>query len=318
MRVFVTGATGVLGRPVVQSLTNEGHTVQALCRSASNRAQLTAMGVTPQEVDLFNPSELAEVLVTCDTVLHLATSIPATNAMKKSGIWAQNDRLRRKGTRSIVAAAEAAGTIKTLLYPSVSFFYGDGGDSWLDASNAKTEPTSFLNSTLDAENSVGAFRDASDDRRGIVLRFGAFYGPASPDSLQVLDMARRGLFMPIAGPSAYKSMIWIDDAASAVIAALESARSGVYDVVEDQPSTQAEAAKALAAAVARPRLRHLPRWLLRLALPGELREVLGRSQRVSNTRFKEATGWSPAVPSQADGWRLMDSAVGETTMGHAA
>lgn len=303
--IFVTGATGVLGRPVVRGLIERGYEVHALCRSPANHKMLSAMGAVPREVDLYNTPALAERLANCDAVLHLATHIPSMNQLRKNGIWGENDRLRREGTRSIVAAAETAGTIRTLLYPSISLFYGDGGASWLDASTARTEPASFHASTLDAENSVRGFGEAGNDRRAIVLRFGSFYGPSSPDSLQMLDLARRGLFTPIADLDSYKSLVWIDDAASAVIVSLEAGLSGVYDVVEDAPATQAEAAGAMAASVGRAKLRHVPRWLLRLALPQELREILGRSQRVSNERFKRATGWQPTVASQMQGWRLM-------------
>jgi nucleoside-diphosphate-sugar epimerase len=309
MTIFVTGATGVLGRPVVKGLVKRGHKIHALCRSSSNRARLLEDGAIPEEIDLYDIPALTEVLQGCDTVLHLATKIPATADLKKPGIWDENDKLRRNGMASIAKAAQAAGTVKTLLYPSISFFYGDGGSGWLEVKNAVTEPASFLQSTLDAEANVGAFAAGDVERRGIVLRFGSFYGPTSPDSSQNLVMARKGLFLPLAAPSTYRSMIWIDDAANAVLKALDAAPTGVYDVVENTPSTQKESARALAAAIGRSNLYSLPRWLLRIALPAELRQMLARSQRISNTRFRETTGWQPTVPSQREGWRLLEETV---------
>jgi len=118
-------------------------------------------------------------------------------------------------------------------------------------------------------------------------------------------MARKGFALPFARPAAYRSSIWIDDAAAAVIDALETAPGGIFDVVDDEPLTQAESIAALAAAVDRKKLWTLPRWLLKLALPADLRDVAGRSQRISNARFRDATGWVPKVPSQRVGWRLM-------------
>jgi nucleoside-diphosphate-sugar epimerase len=98
------------------------------------------------------------------------------------------------------------------------------------------------------------------------------------------------------GPrDAYLPMIWVDDAARALVAAL-TAPSGVYDVVDDEPLTRGELFAALAQSVGRARLRVLPRWLMGL-LAGPMVETLGRSQRVSNSRFKSATGWTPAVPN---------------------
>ncbi len=309
MSIFVTGATGVLGRPVVRELVQRGRRVHALCRSPDNRKMITQLGAVPEDVDLYDVDALTPVLERCDTVLHLATRIPPSNTLRKAGVWDENDRIRRDGMASIVQAARSAGTVETLLYPSISLFYGDGGTHWLDAGNAEIEPACVHRSTLDAEAEIGAFAGEDERRRGIVLRFGTFYGPASADSRQGLTMARKGLFMPLAPPSAHKSMIWIDDAAQAVVRAIDDAPSGIYDVVEDTPFTQRQAADTMAASVGRPKLRMLPRLLLLFAVPAELRYLLARSQRISNKRFRNATGWQPSVPSQADGWRRLAETV---------
>ena len=98
------------------------------------------------------------------------------------------------------------------------------------------------------------------------------------------------------------------------MAALERAPSGIYDVVEDDPGTQGGTVAALANAVGRTSLWVLPRWLLRLALPGDLRRLLARSQRISTARFRDATGWTPSVADQWTGWLRMASAM---DLGHA-
>ncbi len=311
MIVFVTGATGVLGRPVVKRLIANGHEVRALSRSTANRDQLLEAGALPAAVDLYDPRSLATAMQGCDAVLHLATRIPRVMEMKTPGIWDENDRIRIKGTRSLLRAAETVPTVKTILYPSISLFYGDGGPDWITADTATLEPNSADASALTAEDAVNRFAARAADRRGIILRFGTFYGPSSPDSVQTMMMANRGVVLPLAAGNVYKSMIWIDDAARAVIDALERAPGGTYDVVEDLPSTQREALDALAIAVDRKRLLKLPRVLLRMALPAELRTMLSRSQRISNIRFREATGWHPEIPSQRIGWRLMRDRASE-------
>ncbi|MCP4318205.1 MAG: NAD(P)-dependent oxidoreductase [Hyphomicrobiales bacterium] len=246
MIVFVTGATGVLGRPVVEQLIRNGHEVRALSRSATNRDQLIHAGAVPLAVDLYEPMSLATALRNCDAVLHLATRIPGVSQLKNRNIWEENDRIRPKGTRFIVEAIRSAPSVRTLIYPSISLFYGDGGQDWISAETATIEPCAVHLSTLAAENDVRMFAEGSPDRKGIVLRFGSFYGPASPDSIQTMGMVHKGMAMPVASGDTYKSMIWIDDAAHAVIDALERAPSGTYDVVEDIPSTQQEALDALA------------------------------------------------------------------------
>jgi len=309
MSIFVTGATGVLGRPVVEELGRRGYRVHALCRSPANRKLIIQQGANPEEVDLYDVDALTRILKTCDTVLHLATKIPPTTSMKKPGIWDENDKIRRDGMATIVQAARAAGTIGTILYPSISYFYSDGGADWLEADTAATEPASVQRSTLEAESSVREFADEDSNRRGIILRFGAFYGPQSSDSRQSLSLARKGFFLPLATPSTYRSTIWIDDAARAVVSAVEHAPTGIFDVVDNVPFTQEQTAGALAAAVGRRKLHTLPRFVLRLALTAELRDLLARSQRISNTSFCNATGWKPNVPSQAEGWRLIADAA---------
>ena len=302
MIVFVTGATGVVGRPVVYRLRSAGHTVKALCRSDANRELLTTLGAVPVEADLFDADSMAQAITGCDAVFHLATRIPATADLKKPGVWDENDRIRRDGTKAVVEASMRTERLRSIIYPSVSFFYAGSGEDWIDASNARIDAVGPLRSTLDAEAEVARFAASAPARRGVVLRFGAFYGAASRDSEQALAMARKGFALLLAPPNAFKSFIAIDDAASALIKAYEGAPTGVFDVVEDQPSTQSEMAAALAQAVGRKKLWALPRWLLRLALPADLRNTLARSQRVSNARFRRVTGWSPEIPNQREGW----------------
>jgi nucleoside-diphosphate-sugar epimerase len=103
-------------------------------------------------------------------------------------------------------------------------------------------------------------------------------------------------------------MIWVDDAARAVATALEKAPAGIYDIVEDEPLTRGEMREALAAAAGRKRIVALPVFLVRLSL-GKGALFLTRSQRVSNRRFKEATGWAPEVKNSREGWRRIGEAA---------
>ncbi|WP_421724176.1 NAD-dependent epimerase/dehydratase family protein [Bauldia sp.] len=303
MKIFVTGATGVLGRPVVGELIRSGVAVTALARSEANHAEIMKMGASPVSADLFDPTSLAAHLRGCDAILHLATHIPPTADLKRHDAWADNDRIRENGTAALVEAALDIGSVKTVIYPSVCFMYGDGGDRWLSAATAQLEPLPLLWSTLAAEQHVARFADSHADRRGISLRLGSFYGPTSRDSADTIALARKGFAAAFAPTGSYRSLIWIDDAAAAVVAALRQAPSGIFDVVEDEPFTQEQAIEALAEAVGRTKLRRLPGFLSRFALPSDVRQLLARSQRVSAARFKEAAGWEPAVPNQAIGWK---------------
>lgn len=298
MNIFVTGATGVLGRAVVPLLIAAGHRVDGLARSPENDAVLHRLGATPVRADLFDTDALRGAMAGHDAVLHLATRIPPTNKAGRRSSWRENDRIRREGTGNLIDAARATG-VGTFIYPSIAYVYPDSGDRWIDAETTPVESHVVLQSTLDAEAAVARF--AGEDRRGIVLRMGTLYGPESPAALEQLRYARRGI-AAFPGPSdAYLPMIWVRDAASALVAALAEAPSGVYDAVDDEPLTRGENFTAMAQSVGRPRLHRLPGVLVRL-FAGVATDLLSRSQRVSNRRFKAVTEWTPTVPNARIGW----------------
>lgn len=311
MEIFVTGATGVLGRPVVRMLREEGHTVRALARSESNDALLARLGAEPVRVELFDPAGLADAVAGAGAVLHLATRIPPRSEAARAGAWDENDRIRREGTRTLVDAALAAG-VATFLYPGIGFIYEDGGDAWIGASTARIEAGPMLSSTLAAEAEVARF--TAGGGRGIVLRMGYFYGPAAESTLDTLALARRGGAVLAGAGEAYYPSVWVEDAATAVVAALRSAPAGVYDVVDDEPLTRRELAKAIADAAGRPFLLRPPVWLLKL-VGGREAGFMARSQRISNAAFRAATGWAPEVRDAREGWRLIGEALHQAPTG---
>jgi nucleoside-diphosphate-sugar epimerase len=315
MKVFVTGATGVLGRPVVRRLVGAGHTVRGLSRSPENAALLRRLGAEPVDADLFDLVSLQTALRDADAALHLATKIPPSTRAGRLSAWAENDRIRRDGTRALVTAALASPTVKTFVYPSFALVYPESGDEWIDAENTPAAPTAIEATTLDAEAEVARFAAAGDGRRGLSLRMGALYSPDAPSAQDQLRIARLG-FVPVPGrPEDYMPLVWVDDAANALVIALERGDSGIYDIVDDHPLRRAEISAAIAAAVGRKRLRSLPTWLMNLA-GGPGVEALSHSQRVSNSRFKAATGWTPSIRDARAGMPLLvrpdATSVGET------
>ncbi len=300
MEIFLTGATRVLGRPVVQRLVAAGHRVRALSRSEENAAALRQLGADPVPASLFEVESLKPALTGSDAILHLATSIPPTMKMGRLSAWQANDRLRREGTRNLVAAALAVGGVETFIYPSFAFVYPDSGDSWIDAGTTPVQPAATLHSTLDAEVAVARF--AGNERRGISLRLGALYGPESPATWEFLSYARRGIAAFPGSRDAYLPLIWVQDATSAIVAALtQTVPSGIYDIVDDEPLRRADLFDAVAQAVGRKHLRPLPDLLMRILL-GTKYDDMHRSLRISNRRFKAVSNWNPMVPNARLGW----------------
>jgi 2-alkyl-3-oxoalkanoate reductase len=300
MDVFLSGGTGVLGRPVLALLRQRGHRARFLSRTARSDAIGREHGAEPVRADLFDAVRLRDAVAGSEAVLHLATRIPPTRDAPHRGAWVENDRIRTSGSRNLVDAALSAGA-STFVYPSVVFVYPDRGAQWIDAEGAAPDPTDIVRSTLVAEEEVARFTEHGG--RGVVLRMGSFYGPSTPTARSQLATARRFRVALVVGPAdAYQSSIWVDDAASAVVLAMERAPAGVYDAVDDEPLTRRDVARAIADAAGLGRVLRLPWAVARLA-GGEGAATLGRSQRVSNRRLREAAGWAPSVPDARTGYR---------------
>ncbi|HWO73851.1 MAG TPA: NAD-dependent epimerase/dehydratase family protein [Dehalococcoidia bacterium] len=298
MRIFVTGATGVLGKAVLPVLAREGHQVRALSRSPQNAELIRKLGAEPVSASLYEPNTLRPALAGSEAVLHLASRIPPTRKVRSRAAWRENDRIRLEGTTNLVDALLETGS-SVLVFPSVTFAYPDSGDRWIDAQTVEElQPARFLQSVLHAEQEVHRFADGG--RRGVVLRLGLLYGPESPQTDEILSYAGRGFAVIPGRADAYQPLLWIQDAATALVAALQ-APAGVYDVVDDEPLTRAEFRRALAETVGKRNLRRLPFFLARLLSGGDVAGVLARSQRVSNRRFKEVSTWSPSVRSAREG-----------------
>jgi nucleoside-diphosphate-sugar epimerase len=300
MNVFITGATGVLGRTVARLLVDSGHTVRALARTPANESRIREIGAEPVHTSLFEPSMLRNTVKNTDAILHLATHIPPRSKAGHLDAWLENDRIRREGTRNLVDAAIEE-HVPTFLYPSIVFFYPDRGANWLDETTPP-DPTPILQSSLSAEKEVEHFTKSGG--RGLILRMGAFYGPAAESTRDMLHAAHYGIAAFFGRSKAYLPLIWIDDAALAVLDSLSQAPAGIYDIVDDEPLQRGELARALAETVGKRHLFRPPKLVLRF-LGGKHTMFLARSQRVSNKKFKSATNWSPMIPSAKLGFRLL-------------
>jgi nucleoside-diphosphate-sugar epimerase len=209
--------------------------------------------------------------------------------------WRDNDRVRTQGSAAVVEAAIAAG-VGRLLQESVSMLYRDQGAGWIDE-DMPTEVFPRARANLAAEANAHRFTAAGGT--GVVLRFGWFYGPGATHSEQLLALARRHLGVIIGPPESYMSSIHVADGATAVAAALQ-APAGTFNVVDDQPLTKRDYAAAMAAAAGTATWLRVPGRAGVLA--GDRLTSLTRSLRVSNARFRAATGWTPRYPSARQGW----------------
>jgi 2-alkyl-3-oxoalkanoate reductase len=295
MRIFVAGATGVIGSRVVPLLVAGGHEVTAVGRTPEKRALLARVGAHGVDVDLFDAPAVRRAVAGHDAIVNLATAVPspAWRALLPRA-WRGMDRVRREVSANLVDGALAARTVTRLVQESFAPIYPDSGDRWIDESSP-VQPASYNRSTLDAESNAQRFARGGT---WVVLRFGAFYGPGDPFTLQMIDGVRRGLFPMFGRPEGYFSYVAHDDAATAVVASL-GVPTGIYNVVEREPATRRELADGIARLLGTRPPRLLPPWMSRLA--GPVGETLARSLRISSRELEWASGWSPRYPTALDG-----------------
>lgn len=309
MRVFVTGGTGAIGVHAVPTLMRSGHTVTALARTPEKARALAARGANPVMASLFDSSALAAVFADHDAVVNLATAMPPTSRFMSLRAWRATQRVRTEGSAAVVEAAIAAG-IGRLVQESVSMLYRGQGTAWIDENTPVDRyPTTRGNHAAEAN----ARRFSAAGGTEVVLRFGLFYGPGAAHSEQMYAQARRHVGLVLGPPESYLSSIHLADAATAVAAALH-APAGTFNIVDDEPLTKRGYAHALS---------HAARKRMWVRVPGRIGLVFGdrltsltRSLRVSNARFREATGWAPDYPSAREGWMATATELDDPRSGH--
>src|ERR1700729_1920454 len=222
MRVFLAGATGVIGRRLLPLLLAEGHEVIGTTRQEQRSEQLRAAGATPVVVDVFDATALTRAVAAAraDAVMHQLTSIPPRiDPRRMERDFATNDRLRTEGTANLVAAARAAG-VERLIAQSVAFFYAPGPPGTIHGEDdpllsEQQAPGPVKRST----RALASLERTVLDAGGTLLRYGYFYGPGSAiarDGATGEAVAARRL--PIVGSGAgVWSFIHVDDAAAATV-----------------------------------------------------------------------------------------------------
>ncbi|MGG0727971.1 NAD-dependent epimerase/dehydratase family protein [Bacillus paramycoides] len=284
MKIFVAGATGVIGRNLLPMLINEGHTVYAMIRSDSQKESLKNLGVLPVIADVFNRKEVFSVLKETlpDVVIHQLTALSTWNLE-------DNARIRIEGTRNLVDAAKNVG-VKKIIAQSISWAYESG-----DKLATETDPLDFyalmprqvtINGIAKLEETVSELPEA------VILRYGTLYGPGT-------WYAKNGVFAnqvrnnEIIATDGMSSFIHVEDAARAAVLALDWS-SGIVNIVDDSPVTSKEWLPIYAAAIE--------------ASEPKVQVWKNSWERgASNNKARKEYGWKPLFPSWSEWFKNLKS-----------
>ena len=321
MRIFLAGASGAVGRRLVPLLVNGGHEVVATTRSRAKLEVLRRVGAEPIVMDALNSTAVREAVLAArpDAVVHQATALADLRNFKNyEAEFEMTNRLRTEGTENLLDAAKAAGA-RLFLAQSYAGLPNarEGGRVKSENDPLDSHPLPAMAKTVDAIRWLEDRVTGAVGLTGIVLRYGALYGPGTSlghDGF-LTEMVRRRRF-PIFGDGAgVWSFVHIDDAAAATQLALERGAPGVYNIVDDEPAEVSIWLPELASILGAKPPFHLPAWLGRMLI-GEAGMLLMTDLRgASNAKGKRALRWSPSYASWRDGFR---HELASTARGQAA
>jgi nucleoside-diphosphate-sugar epimerase len=310
MRVLVAGANGAIGRRLIPKLVQAGHTVAGMTRTAGKAGLVRAMGADPVIVDALDAAAVMAAIrgLSPDVIVHELTAIPARlNIRNYDREFELTNRLRSEGTNNLIAGALEAGVRRFIAQSFAPLVYArQGSPVKTEDDPMDSDSPSALRQTLKTIQHLESATLAIRGIAGIVLRYGAFYGPGTSfgeGGFGLEDLRRRKI--PIVGNGAgVWSFIHIDDAAEATLAALERGDPGIYNIVDDDPAPVSEWLPALAAAINAPAPRHVPAFIARLAVGEHGVVMMTEIRGSSNTKAKRKLQWTPQWRSWREGFRF--------------
>ena len=303
MKVFVAGATGVIGRPLVSRLVAAGHEVTGMTRSPERGETLRAAGATPAIADAFDAEAVRAAVAAAapEVVVDQLTDLPATFPTSRGGMrdaYGANDRIRLEGCANVLAAARAAHA-RRYVSQSIAFF----------ATPGDTPADEGVPLAVDAPDPIGASVRAIEalerrvlgtgDLEAVVLRYGQFYGPGTwfAPGGDIAELVRRRRYPLMGDGTAAGVFVHVDDAVEATVAAIDAPATGLFHVSADTCPPASEWLPAYASALGAGPPRRIPAFLVKLAA-GDAAVWFGTAVRaVRNDRARAELGFAPRALS---------------------
>jgi nucleoside-diphosphate-sugar epimerase len=307
MRVFVAGATGVVGRRLVPQLVERGHEVVATTRSAGKSDLLRALGARPAVMDGLDAASVGEAIARAEpaVVVHQMTALTGVGDLRRfDDEFAVTNALRTRGTDNLLAASEAVG-VHRFVAQSYTGWANERAGGPVKSERDPLDP----NPPVRQRQSLAAIRYleqavSTAPLEGLALRYGSLYGPGTSLANEYSRLVRERKLPIVGDGGGIWSFVHVDDAAAATALAVERGDPGLYDVVDDEPASVAEWLPHLAHCLGASPPRHVPAWLARLAVGDVGVSMMTRIRGSSNAKAKEELGWQPAWPSWREGFRF--------------
>jgi nucleoside-diphosphate-sugar epimerase len=293
MKIFVAGASGAIGQPIITELIRRGHTVTGMTQSDEGARRLAALGASIAKADAFDASAVEAALRAsgAEIVIDELTSLPK-DPREMPSASPKDRKLRLEGGGNLLRAAETCG-VRRYIQQSTGFFMKP-------ASGLADESTPLA---VDSSPNVSAaakmytqleIRLLQSPMEGVLLRYGFFYGPNTwyhPDG-GAANQVRQQQFPIVGDGSGVWSFVHIDDAALATVAAL-TAEPGIYNIVDDDPSPVSIWLPAFAKSVGAPPPPHITEEAAR-QLTGEDAVYYGtKLSGASNVKAKQQLHFQP-------------------------
>ncbi|ACT00617.1 NAD-dependent epimerase/dehydratase family protein [Paenibacillus sp. JDR-2] len=278
MKIMVAGAAGVVGRLLLPMLTEAGHEVTGLTRSASKLEQIKQSGAAAAIADVYDRDRLFELLKDYrpDVVIHQLTALSEWNL-------AENARIRIEGTRNLVDAALAA-KVQRMIVQSISWAY-EPGES-VATEKDELDEGAPLPRKISVDGVIAMERAAAEMPHSVILRYGALYGPGTFYDHESGMFAGQVKLGNVPATDGRTSFLHIEDAARAALQALDWP-AGPVNIVDDEPAEGKV---------------WLPLYAKSLGAPGPVaQDGMNRGERgASNEKAKQQYGWMPKYPSWRD------------------
>jgi nucleoside-diphosphate-sugar epimerase len=294
MNIFVAGASGAIGRPLIAELVRRGHTVTGMTRSDAGARALTDLGAAVAQVSAFDAAGLEEALRAsrAEVVIDELTSLPRSPS-EMAEAAAGDRKLRLEGGGNLHRAARACG-VRRYVQQASGFFLRPGSGLADESEGLAVDASPRVAASARTYAELEARVLNAGDMEGVVLRYGFFYGPGTwyhPEGAAA-DLVRRREVPIIGQGEAVWSWVHIDDAAAATVEAL-TVPPGVYHVVDDDPSPVSIWLPAFALAIGAPPPPTVSEQLAR-ATAGEDAVYYGtRLRGATNAKAKRAFGFAP-------------------------